>query len=71
MNDKKVDKPDDSADDKILVSFYLSSKTFEKVDDLLFYIKKQSPMERRRKLTKSIFYETGFKIIIEEYNAKG
>ncbi len=71
MNDKKVEQAEDSADDKILVSFYLPPKTFEKVDDILFYIKKRLPIEKRRRLTKSIFYETGLNILIEDYNAKG
>ena len=71
MNDKKVDKTDNSADDKILVSFYLSPESLERIDDLLFYMKKRLPIEKRRKLSKSVFYETGFKILIEEYNRKG
>jgi hypothetical protein len=71
MNDKKVDKTDDQDGDKILVSFYLSPKTLEKIDDLIFYVKKRLPIEKRRKLSKSIFYETGFKILIEDYNSKG
>lgn len=71
MNDKKVEKIDNSADDKILISFYVSPATMERLDDLLFYMKKRLPIEKRRKLTKSVFYETGFKILIEEYNTKG
>lgn len=71
MNDKKAGKPEDSSDDKILVSFYLSPQTLEQIDDLLFYVKKRLPIGKRRKLTKSVFYETGLKIIVEEYNAKG
>lgn len=71
MNDKKADKPDDFDADKILVSFYLSPKTVEKIDDLLFYAKKRLPIEKRRKLTKSVFYETSLQIVIEDYNAKG
>lgn len=71
MNDKKVDKIDTSSEDKILISFYVFHDTLERLDDLLFYMKKQLPIEKRRKLTKSIFYETGFKILIDEYNEKG
>lgn len=70
MNSKKV-KRGQSSDDKYLVSFYLSATTCEKIDDLLFYLKKRIPMGKRRRLTKSMFYETGFKILIEEYNSKG
>lgn len=71
MNDKKADKSDKTESGKILTSFYLSPKTLEKIDDLLYYIKKRLPIGKRRKLTKSIFYETGFKILIEEYHSKG
>ncbi len=71
MNDKKADKSDKSESSKILTSFYLSPKTQEKIDDLLYYMKKRLPIGKRRKLTKSIFYETGFRILIEEYNSKG
>lgn len=70
MNSKK-DKKEQSDDDKYLVSFYLSAATVEKIDDLLFYLKKRVPMDKRRRLTKSMFYETGFRILIEEYNSKG
>lgn len=69
MNDKKVEKNDNS-DDKILISFYVSPATLERLDDLLFFMKKRLPIEKRRKLTKSVFYETGFKILIEEYHEK-
>ena len=68
---KIIDKIDDSDKDKILTSFYLLPTTLEKMDDLLFYVKKRLPIEKRRKLSKSIFYETCLRIVIEEYNAKG
>lgn len=71
MDDKKTDKSVESEKNKILVSIYLSSKTLEKVDDFLFYAKKQLPMGKRRKLTKSVFYEVALKIIIEDQNLKG
>lgn len=71
MNDKKVNNIDTSSEDKILISFYVFPDTLERLDDLLFYMRKQLPVGKRRKLTKSIFYETGFKILIEEYNEKG
>ncbi len=71
MNGQKSNKPDEPENEKILVSFYLSQETSEQIDDILFYVKKRLPFEKRRKLTKSVFYETGFKVLIEEYNAKG
>lgn len=71
MNDKNISKTENITDDKIQVNFYLSTKTLEKIEDLLFYAKKRLPLDKRRKLTKSIFYENCFNIIINEYNLKG
>lgn len=71
MNDKNISKSENFADDKIQVNFYLSIKTLENIDDLLFYVKKRLPIGKRRKLTKSIFYETCFNIVINDYNLKG
>lgn len=71
MNDKNVNKSGDSADDKIQVDFYLSVKVLERIEDIMFYTKKRLPMEKRRKLTKSVFYETCSNIIIDDYNLKG
>lgn len=71
MDEKKTENIANSEDNKILVSFYLSPKTLEKVDDFLFYAKKRLPIGKRRKLTKSVFYETALKIIIEDQKLKG
>jgi len=71
MDDEKTEKMNDSEDNKIMVSVYLSSKTVEKVDDLLFYAKKRLPMGKRRKLTKSVFHEAALRIVIEDQNLKG
>ena len=71
MNDKKPEKLNDSEENKILVSFYLSPQTLEKVDDFLFYAKKRLPMGKRRKLTKSVFYEAALRIVIEDQSLKG
>ena len=57
-------------DNKIMVSVYLSSRTVEKVDDFLFLAKKRLPMGKRRKLTKSVFYEAVLRIIIDDPNLK-
>ena len=71
MNDKNVNKSVDRTEDKIQVNFYLSVKTLEGIDDLLFYAKKRLPIEKRRKLTKSVFYETCFILVMADYNLKG
>lgn len=52
---------------KILISFYLTPKTSEKVDDLLIEFKRYLPYEKRRKLTKSIFYETALQYLVADY----
>jgi len=70
MNDKKAENLDDYEDNKILVSVYLSTRTLEKIDDFLFYAKKRLPMGKRRKLTKSVFYEIALRIVIEDQNMK-
>jgi len=70
MNDKKPEKSNES-DDKILISFYVSTETLDKFEDFLFYAKKRLPVEKRRKLTKSLFYEAGVLTAIADYNAKG
>lgn len=70
MDDKKAEKKDDLEENKILVSFYLSPKTLEKVDDFLFYAKKRLPIGERRKLTKSVFYEAALRVIIENQKLK-
>lgn len=70
MNDKKTEKSNES-DDKILNSFYVLTETLEKLEDFLFYAKKRLPVERRRKLTKSLFYEACVLSAIADYNAKG
>ena len=69
--DSKKNKNEQPDADKLLVSFYLSGATYEKIEDLLFYLKKQVPVGKRRKLNKSIFLEAGFKVILKEHETKG
>lgn len=71
MNNNKADKLDNINNDKILTSFYLLPSMVEKVDDFLFYAKKGLPIEKRRKLTKTFFYETCLQVVLEEYQEKG
>jgi len=58
-------------EEKYLISVYISAKTAEKIDDCMFGMKKRMPMEKRRKLTKSMFCEIGLRIAVEEYNRTG
>lgn len=71
MNERKSLKSDEAGTDKVLVSFYLSSATADKIDDVMFYIRKQLPVDKRRKLTKTFFYEIGLMIALEEYKREG
>lgn len=61
----------EAAKNKILISFYVSTRTLETLEDFLYFVKRQLPIERRRSLTKSVFYETGFNILIDEFRLKG
>lgn len=71
MNGRKGDKPISKESDRILISFYLSADTLERLDDVLFYARKRLPIGKRRKLTKSVLYEIGIKMVIEDYHQKG
>ena len=71
MNNIKKNGVIESESEKISVNFHISLSTLEKIDDFLFYARKRLPMEKRRKLTKSAFYEIGLKFAIEDYNKKG
>ncbi len=62
---------DDSNNDKLLVSFYLKNNTIEHIDDFIFFTRKQLPLYKKRKLTKSVFYEAAVKIVLDDYHAKG
>ena len=70
MNEKKDGKPVNPKSNRILISFYLSTDTLEKLDDVLFYARKRLPIGKRRKLTKSVLYEIGLKMVIEDYQEK-
>lgn len=69
MNDKKKSVENDR--DKIATNVYLTSASLEKIDDFIFYARKRLPMEKRRKLTRSVFYEVGLKTAIDDFNKKG
>ena len=71
MKEKAGDKSINSEADRILISFYLSTDTIEKLEDVLFYARKFLPVGKRRKLTKSVLYEIGLKMVIEDYHGKG
>ena len=70
MNDDKKKIAGNEAD-KIAISFYLTSEALEKIDDFIFYTRKRLPIDKRRKLSRSVFYEIGLKTVIEDFNIKG
>lgn len=76
MNNNNAQKEDTHKENKLyeekyLISVYISAKTAEKIDDCMFGMKKRMPMDKRRKLTKSIFCEIGLRLAVEEYNRTG
>jgi deoxyhypusine synthase len=71
MNEKPKDRLQNSENDKIGINFYIKNSTLEKIEDFLFLIKKRLPIEKRRKLTRSVFYEIGLNMAIEDFNKKG
>jgi len=71
MTDRKKSNSIEPETEKVHVNFTLSLRTLEKIDDFLFYARKRLPIEKRRKLTKTVFYEIGLKFAIEDYNKKG
>lgn len=71
MNETKTEKYKESESDRIPINFYVSSTTIETIDDALFYVKKRLPLEKRKKLSKSVFCEICLKIMLDEYNSKG
>lgn len=71
MTDKQDEGINERDEEKILVSVYISTKTLERIDDFLFDAKKQLPIGKRRKLTKSIFYETSLQILLEDHKLNG
>lgn len=70
MNNYK-NKDEEIESNKIAVSCYFSIKSIERIDDFLFHVKKRLPMEKRRKLSRSIFYEVGLNTAINEFDKKG
>jgi hypothetical protein len=71
MTRKDAKKLEDSDTNKFLINFYLFADAVEKIDDVLFYLKKKLPIDKRRKITKSVFYEIGLRIVAEEFNKRG
>lgn len=52
---------------KEIVNVYMSRNLTEKIEDLLFNLKKQLPHDKRKKLTRSQFFELILESIILDY----
>lgn len=51
-------------------SLYLSSDLIEKLEDIEFYMKKQIPRDKRKRLNKSILHEIILTNVVENYLAE-
>lgn len=51
------------------MAFYTSPELIEKVEDLIFNLKKQLPREKRKKFTRSQFLELILESVISDYEA--
>lgn len=52
---------------KDLVNVYISRELTEKIEDLLFNLKKQLPHNKRKKLTRSQFFELILESMVLDY----
>jgi hypothetical protein len=55
-----------SKDNKTQVTFYISNDILELVEDTIFYLKKQMPLDKRKKITRSMFFEAAIKFALAE-----
>ena len=72
-----INKLDDQNQDsemiqaKEKVNIYLSSEIVEKIEELVFYFRKQLPPEKRKRLNKSKLYELILEHACAEFSANG
>lgn len=53
-------------DNKTQVTFYISNDILELVEDTIFYLKKQMPLDKRKKITRSMFFEAAIKFALAQ-----
>jgi metal-responsive CopG/Arc/MetJ family transcriptional regulator len=56
---------------KEAVNLSLSSTLVEKVEDIIFELRKKLPREKRKKLNRSRFFELALEAIIKDYENSG
>lgn len=56
---------------KETVNLSLSSEIVEKVEDIIFELRKKIPREKRKKLTRSRFFELALEAVIKDYESSG
>lgn len=64
------EKKQNSSVQKEPTSLYLSSDLIEKMEDIEFYMKKQIPKDKRKRLNKSILHEIILTNVVENYLAE-
>lgn len=57
--------------DKVSVNIRLPADIVEILDEVIFYAKKEIGKNKRRKITKSEFYEMVFRDLVNEYKLTG
>ena len=53
------------------IAFSIRQEILEAVEDTLFYLRKELPPNKRKKLTKSILFEIALMSVVSEYKIKG
>lgn len=59
-----------SKDNKTMVTVYVSNEIIELVEDTIFFLKKQMPLRKRTKVSKSMFFEAALKLALADYSEK-
>lgn len=67
----KIKNESDSIPIKQQIGVHLFPETLEATEDTVFYMRKQLSTTKRKKLTKSIFFEIALKAAITDYKDHG
>lgn len=68
---KQIEIEANSTDVKEQVSFSIMSEIVESTEETIFFMRKQLSLDKRKKLTKSAFYEIALRVAIADYKDKG
>ena len=67
MKTEKSNEQQEQHIKKELLNLNISGEIVEKTEDLLFNLRKQLPREKRKKLTRSRFFELLLESVIQDY----